>query len=62
MPYLLDTNTVSETAKLRPNPGLMGFLASVPLPETYLSAITAGAIESGVERLDDSARRAQLRA
>lgn len=62
MPYLLDTNIVSETAKLRPNPGLMTFLASVPLAETYLSAITAGEIEYGVERQADPTRRAQLRA
>lgn len=62
MAYLLDTNTVSETAKLRPNARLLEFLSSVPLAETYLSAITAGEIEYGVERLSDPARRAQLRA
>ncbi|GMA14821.1 type II toxin-antitoxin system VapC family toxin [Deinococcus metallilatus] len=61
MPYLLDTHTVSETAKLRSNPGLMAFLSSVPLSETYLSAVTAGEIEYGVERLSDPVRRAQLR-
>jgi len=61
MAYLLDTNTVSETAKLRPHPGLISFLAAVPLTDTYLSAVTAGEIEYGVERLEDPVRRAGLR-
>lgn len=62
MPYLLDTNTVSETAKFRPHSGLLAFLSSAPLEETYLSAITAGEIAYGVERLSDPVRRTQLRA
>lgn len=62
MPYLLDINAVSETARPRPHPALLDFLASVPLGETYLSAVTAGEIDYGVERLNDSVRRAQVRA
>ncbi len=62
MPYLLDTNAVSETAKPRPSAGLMEFLSSVPLGETYLSVVTVGEIEYGVERTPDPVRRLQLRA
>lgn len=62
MAYLLDTNVISETAKARPHPPLLRLLSSIPLPDLYLSAITFGEVEYGVERLTDPAKRLSLRA
>lgn len=61
MAYLLDTNVISETAKARPHPGLVKLLAETPLPDLYISAVTFGEVEYGVERLTDPVKRLQLR-
>lgn len=60
--YLLDTNVISETAKARPHPSLTRLLSNTPLSDLYLSVITFGEVEYGVERLTDPAKRLQLRA
>lgn len=40
--YLLDTDTVSELTKPRPNNGLLQFLATVPEYRLFLSFLTIG--------------------
>lgn len=47
--YLLDTNVVSETRKLRPNAGVIDFLTAVDKDALYLSVLTIGELHKGVE-------------
>ncbi len=53
--YLLDTNVVSETRKIRADPRVTGFLAAVEGRHLYLSVLTLGELRKGVatrRRLD----------
>lgn len=47
--YLLDTNVVSELRKQRPHGGVLAWLQSVDDTQLYLSAVTLGEIQAGVE-------------
>nr|WP_255743531.1 MULTISPECIES: type II toxin-antitoxin system VapC family toxin [unclassified Mycetohabitans] len=47
--FLLDTNIVSELRKLRPHGAVVSWLESVPDHELYLSAVTLGEIQAGIE-------------
>ena len=51
MPFLLDTNVVSEVRKPAPNPNVRAWLASVPEGDLYLSVLVVGEIRQGIERL-----------
>ena len=48
--YLLDTNVISELRKPRPHGGVLAWIASVPDRELFLSALTLGELQAGVER------------
>jgi predicted nucleic acid-binding protein len=58
--YLLDTKTISELTKPRPNKGLLQFLASVPEYRLFLSVLTIGEIVSGIHRLPESNKKRDL--
>jgi toxin FitB len=47
--YLLDTNIVSELRKPRPYAGLISWLTDIPDSSLYLSAVTLGEIQAGIE-------------
>jgi predicted nucleic acid-binding protein len=47
--YLLDTNIVSELRKQRPHGAVVSWIQSVPNSNLYLSAVTLGEIQSGIE-------------
>lgn len=47
--YLLDTNIVSELRKPRPYAGVVSWLNSVSDADLYLSAVTMGEIQAGIE-------------
>ncbi len=47
--YLLDTNVVSELRKQRPHGGVVAWLQSVDDTQLYLSAVTLGEIQAGIE-------------
>jgi predicted nucleic acid-binding protein len=49
--YLLDTNVVSETKKPRPHGGVLAWLRTVPDEHLFLSAVTMGELQCGLERL-----------
>ena len=51
--YLVDTNVVSETRRLRPNPAVLAWLRSTRSGELQVSALTIGEIQQGVEKLRD---------
>lgn len=47
--FLLDTNVVSETRKPRPHGGVMAWLASLDESQIFLSAVSIGEIQRGIE-------------
>jgi len=60
MSFLLDTNTVSEWVKPRPNPGLIGWMESTDEDRVFISVITFAELRYGVERLAAGGRRRRL--
>jgi predicted nucleic acid-binding protein len=60
--YLLDTNVISETRKIRANPDVMAFLARTDSAALFLSVLTLGELRKGVEakRHGDPAAADQL--
>ena len=60
--YLLDTNVVSELRRPRPNPAVLDWVQSVPADHLYLSAVTVGEIQAGIEitRQQDPTKAEQL--
>ena len=49
--YLLDTNVVSELRKKRPHGAVLAWLKTVAADDIYLSAVTLGELQAGVEAL-----------
>ena len=47
--YLLDTNVVSELRKPRPHGAVLAWLQSLEDSQLYLSAVTLGEIQAGIE-------------
>ncbi len=62
--YLLDTNVVSELRKPRPHGAVLAWLASLDDAQLYLSAVTLGEIQAGIEwtREQDPAKAQALEA
>lgn len=60
MSFLLDTNVISESAKPRPDAGVLSWLATVNEDEVFLSVITLAELRHGVERMPVGARRSAL--
>jgi len=48
--YLLDTVVLSELRKSRRDAGVTAWIGSVPSTDLYLSAVTIGEVELGIER------------
>jgi toxin FitB len=46
--YLLDTNVISETRKIRADTGVMAFLSEADGDRLFLSALTLGELRKGV--------------
>ncbi|MGH9482425.1 MAG: type II toxin-antitoxin system VapC family toxin [Terriglobales bacterium] len=46
--YLLDTNVISETRKIRADSGVMAFLAAADAAGLYLSVLTLGELRKGI--------------
>lgn len=61
MSWLLDTCLVSEPRRKRPDNGVLEFLDRENGEEMYLSVVTVGEIEKGIEMLEDGARRRAMR-
>ena len=60
--YLLDTNVVSELRRPRPHKAVLNWIEAVPADRLFLSAVTAGEIQAGIERTreQDTAKAAEL--
>lgn len=61
MNYLLDTCVISELVKKQPNPKVVNWIDSVAESSLFLSVITIGEIQKGVEKLPPSNRKTSLR-
>ncbi|MFC3228389.1 type II toxin-antitoxin system VapC family toxin [Marinibaculum pumilum] len=57
MPYLLDTNVISETVRARPEPRLLGWLERQAPSELYLASQTIGELVRGAARVREQVRR-----
>ena len=62
--YLLDTNVVSELRKRRPNPVVLEWVTSKEDAGLFLSAVTIGEIQSGIEqtRRQDPTKASEIEA
>ena len=60
--YLLDTNIVSELRRPRPHRAVLNWIAGVPADRLFLSAVTIGEIQAGIEitREQDAAKAEAL--
>lgn len=60
--FLLDTNVVSELRRPRPSPAVIAWLDSVDDADLFLSAVTVGEIQAGIEltREQDPAKAAEI--
>ena len=60
--YLLDTNVVSELRRPRPHRAVLDWLADVPAEHLFVSAVTIGEIQAGIEitREQDAAKAEEL--
>jgi hypothetical protein len=56
--YLLDTNIISELRRPRPHAGLVAWLSSIAPEQVFISAVTLGELQAGVEnaRRQDTGR------
>lgn len=48
--YLLDTNIISEVRKPRPHGGVLAWIEGLRDDQLYISAVTIGELQRGVER------------
>ena len=62
--FLLDTNVVSELRKVHPHGAVVAWIEGVADAELYLSAVTLGEIQAGIEitREQDPAKAADIEA
>ena len=60
--YLLDTIVISELRKHKPHGGMAAWFTAVPNHELFLSAVTLGELQAGVEltRRQDKAKAAEI--
>ena len=47
--YLIDTNIISELRRPRPHAGLVAWLSGIPSDQVFISAVTLGELQAGVE-------------
>lgn len=60
MPFLLDTNVVSETVKPKPDKRVLAWLEAQTPSDLYLAAQTLGELVRGARKVKDEARRARF--
>jgi len=51
--FLLDTNVVSELRRVRPDPGVLAWIKAVDNFALFVSAVTIGEIQAGIELTRD---------
>lgn len=58
---IFDTNVISETMRLLPDPGVIAWIDAYPPAEIWTTAVTVFEILAGIERMDDGKRKRNLR-
>jgi len=60
--YLLDTNIISELCKTKPHGAVLAWVRKLLDEQVYLSAVTIGELQAGVERLrlQDQSKAAEI--
>jgi predicted nucleic acid-binding protein len=60
--YLLDTNVISELRKPKPHGGVVAWMNSLRVEQIFLSAVTLGELQAGVEltRRNDAAKALEI--
>ena len=61
MRYLFDTSTISEALKREPNPSVIAWLSGTSTDHTFISVLTLGEVQKGVEKLPDGSKRERIR-
>jgi len=61
MKYLLDTCVISELVKPVPNDKVITWLSSIDESKLYISVLTFGEIEKGIEKLADGSKKKKLK-
>lgn len=51
--FLPDTNVVSELRKAKPHAGVLAWLSATPDTDLFVSAVTLGEIQRGIELTRD---------
>lgn len=60
MNYLLDTCVISEFTRRQPSQSVIDWMNTVDEEKLFISAITLGEIQRGIERLPNSHRKTEL--
>ncbi|MBN2718582.1 MAG: type II toxin-antitoxin system VapC family toxin [Deltaproteobacteria bacterium] len=60
MSFLLDTCVISEFVKPQPNPSVTSFIAGQDEAKLFLSAVTVGEIQRGIQKLPVGKKQAAL--
>ena len=60
MNYLLDTCVLSEFTRRQPEKKIIRWLESIDEEKLFMSVITIGELQHGIERLPDSHRKTEL--
>ena len=60
MSFILDTNVVSELRKPEPAPEVLNWLKRTDEDSLYLSVLTVGEIQNGIQQLADGKRKQDL--
>jgi predicted nucleic acid-binding protein len=60
MKYLVDTCIVSELANPRCDPGVKRFMASLDTDTLYISTVSLGELQYGVDKLPNSKKKKRL--
>ncbi len=61
MKYLLDTCVISELIKPQPNENVVSWMQSKDENSLFLSVLTFGEIEKGIEKATDATRKKRLK-
>ena len=61
MKYLLDTCVISELIKIKPNENVVSWLETQDESDLFLSVLTFGEIEKGIEKAPNKIRKKKLR-
>lgn len=61
MKYLLDTCVISEIVKKEPNTNVLSWLQAQNEEDLYLSVLTFGEIQKGIEKAPDTTRKKTLK-